>query len=50
MCLILELIETLWNVNNIVCTVISLSPNELIETLWNVNLAQAVVIKKGVAN
>ena len=32
-----ELIETLWNVNYIVCKLIPLYRLELIETLWNVN-------------
>ena len=45
-----ELIETLWNVNKNTMELKEIESIELIETLWNVNLAQAVVIKKGVAN
>ena len=35
---ILELIETLWNVNQLVLTMDCRCCTELIETLWNVNL------------
>ncbi len=34
---ILELIDTLWNVNHIVLTSTSVAIIELIDTLWNVN-------------
>ena len=35
-----ELIETLWNVNITLGTVVSPLTDELIETLWNVNLVK----------
>ena len=33
----LELIDTLWNVNNITNAIKNAKQNELIDTLWNVN-------------
>ena len=35
---LLELIETLWNVNSIDVVIDNIRDIELIETLWNVNL------------
>ena len=34
---LLELIDTLWNVNNVLKAVTAIETNELIDTLWNVN-------------
>ena len=36
-----ELIETLWNVNNMIFIFFSVGVFELIETLWNVNVFAA---------
>ena len=33
-----ELIDTLWNVNNSLCSSYVLTVTELIDTLWNVNV------------
>ena len=41
----LELIETLWNVNQTGTTVLLQQEWELIETLWNVNSERQVVIR-----
>ena len=35
--ILLELIETLWNVNYSAANCLAVAPAELIETLWNVN-------------
>ena len=36
-CLVRELIDTLWNVNDNSCNFLSNAFKELIDTLWNVN-------------
>ena len=38
---ILELIDTLWNVNQYIKDIIKLQYSELIDTLWNVNYFSA---------
>ena len=37
---LLELIDTLWNVNSTIIKVLKNVPLELIDTLWNVNVAK----------
>ena len=38
-----ELIDTLWNVNEVVRIRCDLSTLELIDTLWNVNLVETMI-------
>ena len=47
---LLELIETLWNVNKVALIESPAQKYELIETLWNVNIAKFVMIVTPVAN
>ena len=42
--ILIELIETLWNVNTISNALFTTSGIELIETLWNVNLFVLITI------
>ena len=41
---LIELIDTLWNVNLDRCQNFFVKINELIDTLWNVNLNSAVML------
>ena len=45
-----ELIETLWNVNELSLLVAVLGFTELIETLWNVNLISCVFLSSHKTN
>ena len=42
---LIELIDTLWNVNYPHDYLIGIAPQELIDTLWNVNVQRQNVIK-----
>ena len=45
-----ELIDTLWNVNNMLKVTMKQYENELIDTLWNVNRFKAVASLATVSN
>ena len=47
---ILELIDTLWNVNDSYLSTVSRGREELIDTLWNVNIDGLVITYDDVEN
>ena len=45
-----ELIDTLWNVNDILLPFFHSADSELIDTLWNVNIAKIADKVSGILN